>query len=95
MKIDCEWCLEKVREGYTPEEIEEMAQNIRINQEYDLLQQLVRATRNSPLWHNTELLSDEQVIKAFTQAGEEIVAKGYHKRENRYRGSAWDANSSF
>ena len=80
--LDYKWTLGQLKKGLDPNAIEKLAGDIqRKEQQEELLGRILGSLSTVPLWHSTSLLSDEDVIRAFTQAGRTVVETGLHRRD--------------
>jgi|WetSurMetagenome_2_1015567.scaffolds.fasta_scaffold48608_8 hypothetical protein len=80
MTLDYKWAIEQMAKGLTAEGIEEVAKREMRHDGYESLKRrLFMSIQTTCMWHDTEYLSDQDVIKVFTEVGKDIVERKLHR----------------
>jgi hypothetical protein len=82
MTLDYKWAIGQMKKGLSAEGIEETARRELRAKDFTSLKEKIYQTvlNKCALWHDTRYLSDQDVIKAFTEVGKEIVEEQKHRK---------------
>ena len=83
MNLDFEWALKQIEGGVSSDEIRLLAlKELKEKDMQVLFSHLYHSLLETPIWHWTDHLTDQEVINVFTRVGERVVEKQRHRHRS-------------